>query len=655
MADNTVSLVLDGQAFKGWTAVRVMRSMEAVAGAFEISLTNAFQLEDKPMTMTPGRACVLRLGDDTIITGYIDAVQLFGGTRQSEMRITGRDRSADLVDCSVIECPSAIKNETIARICERIAAPYGIKVSIDSDIAVTLDKFSLEPYEDAFEAIARVCRLAGVMPVSDRAGGILLTRSGRSYMATDLVWGQNIIQYSAVYSMADRYQTYTVYAQRPGSDKSDAKAISQIQATASDLSVGRARTKIMHAGDAIDYNTALRRARWEATTRALGVSVQGAGGKMRSTEDIFMDVTDAMNKISDPITKNRVALELFGREGAAMTLMMEGGTDQLQKFRNEARRLGVITTEDAARAETFNDALERMQRGFFRLRDTVGLRMLPALTLLSDRLTETFIAKQPAIEAFAVKLAENLPAVIDKLTEGFAAISKAVVPFGKFAAGLADYLGPANLVLGAMAFIVGTKLVAAFAGLTTALRVLNLAFVGSPVGMMLLGIGGAGVALVATIRHFRSLNAELKETDRLNKLLGAGPEVKTTDENRSAAVGALNAIYTRSFQNPGQWGAADDEALKRAEERARGYGIDLPENFADRVKMINDMASSGPGSFVWPGQAVRNAAQGGAAAAAQKVDIKIGFDRQAPDQPQVRPRVNGQPIDPRRGYTLAFD
>jgi len=37
-----------------------------------------------------------------------------------------------------------------------------------------------------------------------------------------------------------------------------------------------------------------------------------------------------------------------------------------------------------------------------------------------------------------------------------------------------------------------------------------------------------------------------------------------------------------------------------------------------------------------------------------KVDLKIGFDYQPTDQPQARPRVNGQPVDPRRGLTLQF-
>jgi prophage tail gpP-like protein len=279
MAD-AVTLIIDGKSFAGWTAVRVQRTLEAVSGMFEVSLTNSFQLESLPLQITPGDLCELRLGDDTIITGYIDDVDPSCRGGRSTMKITGRDKAADLVDCSVVDCPSTIKDETVVRICERIAAPYGVKISIDSDIFVRLPKFSIEPYESAYEAIYRACMLAGVVPVSNRAGGILLTRSGRSYMATDLVWGSNVLGFDAHYSMSERYQTYTVYAQRPGTDKTDAKAISQIQASASDLSVARPRTLIMHAGDAIDYDTALRRARWEAAYRAgrggsINVTVQG--------------------------------------------------------------------------------------------------------------------------------------------------------------------------------------------------------------------------------------------------------------------------------------------------------------------------------------------------------------------------------------------
>jgi len=110
MQNDVVSLVIDGKTFKGWTAVRIMRSIDTIAGTFELTLTNAFQLEDKPLAIKPGLSCILRAGEDTLLTGYIDDVMLFGGARQAEMRIAGRDKAADLVDCTVTDCPSVIRN-----------------------------------------------------------------------------------------------------------------------------------------------------------------------------------------------------------------------------------------------------------------------------------------------------------------------------------------------------------------------------------------------------------------------------------------------------------------------------------------------------------------------------------------------------------------
>ena len=70
----------------------------------------------------------------------------------------------------------------------------------------------------------------------------------------------------------------------------------------------------------------LQRAAGEAATgqgknadlfNALGVSIRGAGGQMKDTEQLFTETIAAMNKIKNPVTRNKVAFDLFSRAGSS--------------------------------------------------------------------------------------------------------------------------------------------------------------------------------------------------------------------------------------------------------------------------------------------------------------------------------------------------
>jgi prophage tail gpP-like protein len=280
MRDDVVSLLIGGKPYVGWKTVAIRRAIDALAGSFSLTLTDRWGIEEQPQQILPGDECILRIGQDTIITGYVDGVGGSESASDHEMVVTGRDKTSDLIDCSVKECPYTFANTPLMTIVEAIASPYNVKVESDTDIFVRIDKFSIQPGERCFEAIDRVCRMAGVLPTSTVDGAVHLTRAGREVQGTDLVFGTNIKSYQYQFSVADRFSTYKVLGQRSGSDSSDPAANAKILGEASDPAIGRGRTLVVSGVHAADKPSALVRARWEAAVRAgrsgvITMAVQG--------------------------------------------------------------------------------------------------------------------------------------------------------------------------------------------------------------------------------------------------------------------------------------------------------------------------------------------------------------------------------------------
>lgn len=101
----------------------------------------------------------------------------------------------------------------------------------------------------------------------------------------------------------------------------------------------------------------------EGAFKALGVSVKNSDGAYRSSADILADVSDFFSKMPDGVTKTALATELFGKAGADLIPVLNGGKKGLADMSDEADRFGtVISNEAGAAAGAFNDALDLLRK-----------------------------------------------------------------------------------------------------------------------------------------------------------------------------------------------------------------------------------------------------------------------------------------------------
>lgn len=97
--------------------------------------------------------------------------------------------------------------------------------------------------------------------------------------------------------------------------------------------------------------------------RELGISIQGADGRLKSVEDVLPEIADALAKVEDQTRRLSLAQKLFDSEGVVMVNVLQQGSQALEQLRARARDLGVVVDEEVVRrASEANDELAAMER-----------------------------------------------------------------------------------------------------------------------------------------------------------------------------------------------------------------------------------------------------------------------------------------------------
>lgn len=277
-----VSLKVNGKVYGGWKTARISRSIETIAGGFSLSVSERWTNQGEAWPIFEGDDCTLLLNDSPIIFGYIDSRRLNYDSNQHTVSLSGRDNTGDLVDCSALLTTWEFKNVDVLGFAKKICSPFNIDVTLQTGITLTrATKLSISPGDTAFNALEQACRVAGVLPISDGLGGLVLTRAGSSRCGTSLVEGQNILSASAEFSTNSRFHKYVVLGQHAGRDDFNGTAAASVKGSAIDSSVTRTeRVLVIRPEHNVTIASATKRAQWEATTRAarsdvVTITVQG--------------------------------------------------------------------------------------------------------------------------------------------------------------------------------------------------------------------------------------------------------------------------------------------------------------------------------------------------------------------------------------------
>ncbi len=120
---------------------------------------------------------------------------------------------------------------------------------------------------------------------------------------------------------------------------------------------------------------------------SLGISVRGTDGTFKTSEQVLGEVADKFATMENGATKAAIAMEIFGRSGASLINLLNGGAASLEEFNYE------VSENFAQNAEFFNDQIAVLAIQFDGFRKQLADALLPALNTIVGVFSELFSAE----------------------------------------------------------------------------------------------------------------------------------------------------------------------------------------------------------------------------------------------------------------------
>ena len=120
---------------------------------------------------------------------------------------------------------------------------------------------------------------------------------------------------------------------------------------------------------------------------AMGISVKNTDGSIKTNSELLNEVADRFAGYADGANKAELAVRLFGKSGADLIPLLNGGSAAIKQAGDELQRFGgVVTKEAAMNAELFNDNITRLTTVAGAFGKNIANAILPYLTRMSEEL-----------------------------------------------------------------------------------------------------------------------------------------------------------------------------------------------------------------------------------------------------------------------------
>lgn len=265
---NAVTLSVNGLDYCGWKKVSISAGIERQARDFRLGVTWRWPGQAVEIPVRQGDRCEVRIGEDLVLTGWVFSTPVNYDSRSVERSVSGRSLTADLVDCSAVNEPGQWRGQSVQKVVQALASPYGIKVLSEVPETTKLADHSIEPGETAFESIDRLLTLSRLLSTDDAQGRVVIIKPGSAGRAVDrLELGQNILTGSAELDFSGVFSEYRVTGQRSGTDTEFGAQASEVKSSVSDPRAARRRVLLIHESGQMTPDLAQARANWERGSR----------------------------------------------------------------------------------------------------------------------------------------------------------------------------------------------------------------------------------------------------------------------------------------------------------------------------------------------------------------------------------------------------
>lgn len=293
------------RSITGWTGVRVSRGIERCPSDFDIEFT-----EPSPnvsdVLVQPGDQCEVYLGPDLVLSGFVDRYMPSYDAHGHTIRITGRSKCQDIVDCSAKWPGGQLLNTPLLQVAQKLCAIYGIPVTLapGADQGNPIPQLNIMVGEPIYDVLERLCRYRALLLYDQPDGSLLLSGIGTVQAASSFQEGINVLAASAMYGMDGRFSEYDAVRQSLDTCR-DVGNGGNLIANVFDTGVPRFRYRAIVAESVFGgQDVAVLRANWEMARR------MGRSFQIRLTTDTWRDSAGVLYTPNTLVTLNLPGLKL---------------------------------------------------------------------------------------------------------------------------------------------------------------------------------------------------------------------------------------------------------------------------------------------------------------------------------------------------------
>lgn len=220
--------------------------------------------------------------------------------------------------------------------------------------------------------------------------------------------------------------------------------------------------------------------------------------QLRHTKDTGAAFDIAMAAIAKQPTamaKASMAQIMFGKSGQAMLNLLADGPEGFARLREEAKKYGLILSEDAIEAASkFDDAHDRMNYVLAGVKNTIGAELFPILTAYMMRLVDWYSNNKQLVQQKVGEWIDKISKAVQWGVENFDTIIK----YLKIFIGLLIFLKAVSTVMAILN--AGIAIYNGFVAVATGLQWLwNVAMAANPMTIIIMAIIIGIAALIAII------------------------------------------------------------------------------------------------------------------------------------------------------------
>ena len=333
--ENKVRIIVNGEAaeYEHWTDVSITSELNTLARSFQVGTTAKLpQSSTLLRSFKLGDEIQIYIGDDLVLTGYVDALPISYNATSVAAAIVGRSRTEDLVDCSpawngydfsstvnstkwsatrspgdfvdpaITKAAIQFINVPLKQAVAQLIAPYGIHLICELNDAVVNGKVNYTVKNDApiLKALQNLVASTGLYFIDDEYGNLkIVDQKKRERCTGALSLGENVLSASAQFDGSKLFSDYWLNCSQKGSDGKSGKALQSL-AKSTDPDISRFRfqrkTDQKQNGPQLYTEAEYQRAQYFKTTyEVVGWRQQGETGELWKANTLVTIRDDLLN------------------------------------------------------------------------------------------------------------------------------------------------------------------------------------------------------------------------------------------------------------------------------------------------------------------------------------------------------------------------